>query len=84
MFTWANIAGFFSPCRFSSVVAFLPLFMQLGQGVKATTSGLSTLPLMVGLIVAATVSGRAGDPDRPLQAVHAVRASACCHRDIFC
>ena len=32
--------------------------MQLGQGVQATTSGLSTLPLMIGLIVAATVSGR--------------------------
>jgi len=43
---------------FLSVVAFLPLFMQLGQGVQATTSGLSTLPLMLGLIVAATISGR--------------------------
>jgi MFS family permease len=40
------------------VVAFLPLFMQLGQGLKATTSGLTTLPLMGGLIVAATISGR--------------------------
>jgi EmrB/QacA subfamily drug resistance transporter len=58
VFAWANIAGFFSSMSFLSVVAFLPLFMQLGQGVKATTSGLSTLPLMLGLIVAATVSGR--------------------------
>jgi EmrB/QacA subfamily drug resistance transporter len=58
VFTWANIAGFFSSMSFLSVVAFLPLFMQLGQGVQATTSGLSTLPLMIGLIVAATVSGR--------------------------
>jgi EmrB/QacA subfamily drug resistance transporter len=58
VFTWANIAGFFSSMSFLSVVAFLPLFMQLGQGVKATTSGLSTLPLMAGLIVAATVAGR--------------------------
>ena len=58
VFTWANIAGFFSSMSFLSVVAFLPLFMQLGQGVKATTSGLSTLPLMVGLILSATVSGR--------------------------
>jgi hypothetical protein len=40
------------------VVAFLPLFMQLGQGVQATTSGLSALPLMFGLIVSATFSGR--------------------------
>jgi EmrB/QacA subfamily drug resistance transporter len=58
VFTWANLAGFFSSMSFLSVVAFLPLFMQLGQGVKATTSGLSTLPLMAGLIVAATVAGR--------------------------
>lgn len=58
VFTWANIAGFFSSMSFLSVLAFLPLFMQLGQGVAATTSGLSTMPLMVGLIFAATVSGR--------------------------
>ena len=58
VFLWANIAGFFSSMSFLSVVAFLPLFMQLGQGVKATASGLATLPLMGGLIIAATVSGR--------------------------
>jgi len=58
VFTWANLAGFFSSMSFLSVVAFLPLFMQLGQGLKATTSGLSTLPLMAGLILAATVAGR--------------------------
>ena len=58
VFAWANAAGFFSSMSFLSVVAFLPLFMQLGQGVQATTSGLSTLPLMIGLILAATVAGR--------------------------
>jgi MFS family permease len=58
VFAWANTAGFFSSMSFLSVVAFLPLFMQLGQGVQATASGLSTLPLMLGLIVAATISGR--------------------------
>ncbi len=58
VFTWANIAGFFSSMSFLSVVAFLPLFMQLGQGVQATTSGLSTMPLMLGLIASATISGR--------------------------
>jgi EmrB/QacA subfamily drug resistance transporter len=58
VFTWANLGGFFSSMSFLSVVAFLPLFMQLGQGLKATTSGLSTLPLMIGLILAATLCGR--------------------------
>jgi EmrB/QacA subfamily drug resistance transporter len=58
VFTWGNLASFFSSMSFLSVVAFLPLFMQMGQGVAATTSGLSTLPLMVGLVVASTMSGR--------------------------
>src|SRR5262249_16922845 len=58
VFSWANLAGFLSSMSFLSVVAFLPLFMQLGQGVQATISGLSTLPLMGGLILAATFAGR--------------------------
>jgi EmrB/QacA subfamily drug resistance transporter len=58
VFTWANIAGFFSSMSFLSVVAFLPLFLQLGQGLPATTSGLSSLPLMVGLILSSTICGR--------------------------
>ncbi len=58
VFTWANLAGFFSSMSFLSVVAFLPLFMQLGQGLRATSSGLSTLPLMIALILAATIAGR--------------------------
>ncbi len=58
VFAWANIAGFFSSMSFLSVVAFLPLFMQMGQGVKATTSGLATLPLMLGLVFGAAMSGR--------------------------
>ncbi len=58
VFLWANIAGFFSSMSFLSVVAFLPLLIQLGQGVTATSSGLTMLPLMLGLIVAATAAGR--------------------------
>lgn len=58
VFTWANIAGFFSSMSFLSVIAFLPLFMQLGQGIPATNSGLATLPLMLGLIAAAALAGR--------------------------
>jgi MFS family permease len=58
VFTWANIAGFLSSMSFLSAVAFLPLLMQLGLGVKATSSGLATLPLMLGLIAAAALAGR--------------------------
>jgi EmrB/QacA subfamily drug resistance transporter len=58
VFTTANLAGFLISMSFMSTVAFLPLFMQLGQGVGATVSGLSTLPLMAGLMVSSIVSGR--------------------------
>lgn len=58
VFTTTNLAGFFVSMAFMATVAFLPLFMQLGQGVQATTSGLSMLPLMAGLMVSAIVSGR--------------------------
>ena len=58
VFSTANLAGFLVNMSFMSTVAFLPLFMQLGQGVKATTSGLSTLPMMAGLMVSSIGSGR--------------------------
>ncbi|HEY8573484.1 MDR family MFS transporter [Phenylobacterium sp.] len=58
VFTTANLAGFLVSMSFMSTVAFLPLFMQLGQGVNATVSGLSTLPLMGGLMVSSIICGR--------------------------
>jgi len=57
-FTSANLAGFLLSMSFMSAVAFLPLFMQLGQGVKATTSGLSTLPLMAGIMASSIGAGQ--------------------------
>ena len=58
VFLTANLAGFLVSMSFMSTVAFLPLFMQLGQGVPATTSGLSSLPLMIGLMGSSMISGR--------------------------
>ncbi len=58
VFTTANLSGFLLSMAFMSTVTFLPLFMQLGQGVKATTSGLATLPMMGGLLVSSIISGR--------------------------
>jgi len=42
---------------FMGLVAFLPLLIQLGQGMPATTSGLVMLPLTLGLIASASLSG---------------------------
>ncbi len=56
-FATANLAGFLIFMAFMGLVAFLPLYMQVGQGVAATVSGLSMLPMTLGLIAAATGSG---------------------------
>ncbi|WP_019586526.1 DHA2 family efflux MFS transporter permease subunit [Deinococcus apachensis] len=58
VFTFSNLAGFVIGMAFLGVVMFLPLYMQSVQGVSATNSGLSMLPLMAGLILASIVSGQ--------------------------
>ena len=39
-------------------IAFLPLYMQVVEGVSPTMSGLRLVPLMLGLIGASVGSGR--------------------------
>lgn len=58
VFSVANLAAFTIGMAFLGVIMFLPLFMQLVQGVSATHSGLSMLPLMAGLILASVTSGQ--------------------------
>lgn len=58
VFTTANTASFVSSMAFMGSATFLPLFMQLGQGVAATTSGLSMLPMMLGMIISSTLCGQ--------------------------
>ncbi|HEX4198880.1 MAG TPA: MDR family MFS transporter [Caulobacteraceae bacterium] len=57
VFSTCNAAGFIINMAFMGVVTFLPLFMQVGQGVAATKSGLALLPMMFGLIASSTVTG---------------------------
>jgi EmrB/QacA subfamily drug resistance transporter len=40
-------------------IVFLPLYLQLVYGASPTSSGLRTIPLMLGLLAAAVASGRA-------------------------
>jgi EmrB/QacA subfamily drug resistance transporter len=56
-FSIANAAAFIISMAFMGVITFLPLFMQVGQGVPATTSGLAMLPLMAGMIASSTANG---------------------------
>ncbi|HKE93492.1 MAG TPA: MDR family MFS transporter [Povalibacter sp.] len=57
-FRVAVLASFVVSMAFLGVVMFMPLFMQVVQGINATQSGMALLPLMAGLIVSSTVSGR--------------------------
>jgi EmrB/QacA subfamily drug resistance transporter len=57
-FTTANGAAFVYSMAFMGVTSFLPLFMQVGQGVKATTSGFTMLALMGGMIASSTINGQ--------------------------
>jgi EmrB/QacA subfamily drug resistance transporter len=47
----------FGACMFS-VVFFLPIFLQLGQGASVRDSGLLLLPVTVGIVVGSTITGR--------------------------
>lgn len=56
-FSTANGAAFIYSMAFMGVTSFLPLYMQVGQGVPATRSGLTMLALMVGMIASSTING---------------------------
>lgn len=56
-FAAANLSAFLMFMAFMGMVSFLPLYMQMGLGLPATTSGLAMTPLTIGLIAAATASG---------------------------
>lgn len=57
-FTFANLSSFIVSMSFMGLVSFLPLYLQLGAGATPTQSGVATLPLMLGLILASTASGQ--------------------------
>ncbi len=57
-FTTTTLASFVISMAFMGTIVYLPLFLQLGLGIRATNSGILLLPLMAGLIISATLSGR--------------------------
>ena len=57
-FRVAALGSFVVNMAFLGVVMFMPLYMQVVQGINATESGLALLPLMGALIVSTTISGR--------------------------
>jgi MFS family permease len=57
-FAITNSAAFIISMAFFGVVMFMPLYMQLVLGVNATKSGFAMLPLMMGIMTTAVLSGR--------------------------
>ena len=57
-FRIAALASFVMSTAFLGVVMFMPLYMQVVQGINATQSGFALLPLMGGLIVSSIICGR--------------------------
>jgi len=58
VFDVANAMGFTIGMAMFGAIIFLPLYLQIVFGSSPTKSGLQTLPLMAGLLVAAIASGR--------------------------
>jgi EmrB/QacA subfamily drug resistance transporter len=58
VFSLANAAAFVISMAFFGAITFVPLYLQLGIGVAATQSGMAMLPMMFGLILSSTISGR--------------------------
>jgi EmrB/QacA subfamily drug resistance transporter len=57
-FRIAALASFVMSTAFLGVVMFMPLYMQVVQGINATQSGFALLPLMAGLIASSVICGR--------------------------
>ena len=57
-FTTTMLSSFIISMAFMGTIIFLPLYLQVALGVRATNSGLTLLPLMIGLIVGSYASGQ--------------------------
>lgn len=57
VFAMTSAIGFIVGLALFGAVTFLPLYLQVVQGYTPTASGLATLPMMLGLLVASIGSG---------------------------
>jgi EmrB/QacA subfamily drug resistance transporter len=58
IFSVSSAIGFSIGFAMFGAIVFLPVYLQIVQGVSPTQSGLELLPLMVGLLFASVISGR--------------------------
>ncbi|WP_241834571.1 MDR family MFS transporter [Pseudofrankia asymbiotica] len=58
VFNVSNLMGFVCGFSMFGAITFLPLFLQVVQGVEPTASGLHLIPVMGGMLVSSTLTGR--------------------------
>ncbi len=58
VFVVANGVTFLTGIAMFGAISFMPLFVQGALGASATNSGLVTMPMMLGLVLASTASGQ--------------------------
>ncbi len=57
-FSITNFATFVINMSFLGVIMFMPLYMQVVQGISATNSGMALFPLMLGSMFSSIMAGR--------------------------
>jgi len=58
VFTTSNVGNAMMGAAFMGVTSFMPLFMQVGQGMGAAQSGLTMLAMMAGITLSSAINGR--------------------------
>jgi hypothetical protein len=58
IFSTSNAASVIMGAAFMGVASFMPLFMQVGQGMPATRSGLTMLAMMAGITLSSAINGK--------------------------
>jgi EmrB/QacA subfamily drug resistance transporter len=56
---WATLAACLGMGTFIALTIYMPVFFETQLGLSAATSGLALIPLMVGTVIGANISGRA-------------------------
>ena len=58
VFTVTTILSLFTGAMMLGSITFLPVFLQMAQGVSATQSGLQLIPLTAGILTGSAIAGR--------------------------
>lgn len=58
VFVTTSVIGFVTGATIFGAVTFLPIYLQIAKGISPTVSGLMLVPMTLGIVIAANVTGR--------------------------